>query len=249
MLVIVRLFAAFTGLLAAVVAWSLLMDGQAGTPAFGMAALLAATALGLYILLGRQLTHQHAQVLALVRRGRPLLVNACPAHAAFWLVTTAMGINLVVMAARHSQGKHLAITLLVAAVAVGALLALAHLMWQILQPGPMLRLDRHGLVHALCGRIPWSAVEGIDLRTFHIRNMPPRHILYLRLHQPRRYLERLPWLARCCTAVNWPLIGPPTTSGSHSIRWQCRRKPSSRPPGCCACRPPTTACCPIGGTP
>lgn len=196
MLVIVRVLVAFVGLLTTAEACVMALHGQVGTPAFWGATLVAAAALALNLLLDRLLVTQHAEALELARRGQPLQVSACPWHGTFWLLATAVFIAMAVLAVSHGLGRHTALALCMAVVALGAVLALAHLLWQILQPGPMLRLDRHGLVHALCGRIPWSAVEGIDLRTIHIPRAPSQHHLYLRLRQPRRYLERLPWLAR-----------------------------------------------------
>jgi hypothetical protein len=83
-----------------------------------------------------------------------------------------------------------------AAAATGAWIAFAVILtplwfflslgWLVLRPGPMLRMDAHGIDSALYGPIPWSEVIGLELE---------RNILFLGLREPRRYLKNAPlWL-------------------------------------------------------
>jgi hypothetical protein len=58
--------------------------------------------------------------------------------------------------------------------------------WLVLRPGPMLRMDAHGIDSALYGPIPWSEAIGLELE---------RDILFLGIREPRRYLKNAPlWL-------------------------------------------------------
>jgi hypothetical protein len=85
--------------------------------------------------------------------------------------------------------------------AVGlALLALFVLLgWQlavqVLRPGPMLRMDRHGIDHAMYGPIPWHEVLGIELQSIRTR-YSTQYTLMLGVRDAGRYLENAPSLTR-----------------------------------------------------
>ncbi|NZA24932.1 hypothetical protein H0E84_00895 [Luteimonas sp. SJ-92] len=66
---------------------------------------------------------------------------------------------------------------------------------QVLRPGPMLRMDDHGIDHALYGAIPWSEVVGMDLQVFRSR-YSTHHTLMLGVRGAARYLRNAPPLTR-----------------------------------------------------
>ncbi|MBO9716657.1 MAG: hypothetical protein J7507_07570 [Pseudoxanthomonas sp.] len=66
---------------------------------------------------------------------------------------------------------------------------------QVLRPGPLLRMDRHGIDHAMYGPIPWREVVGIQLQSIRTR-YSTQHTLMLGVRDAGRYLANAPPLTR-----------------------------------------------------
>jgi len=66
---------------------------------------------------------------------------------------------------------------------------------QVLRPGPMLRMDAHGIDHALYGPIRWGDVIGLQLQSVQVRHST-QHTLMLGVRDAPRYLRNAPPLMR-----------------------------------------------------
>lgn len=80
-----------------------------------------------------------------------------------------------------------------ALLSLGLLVLMIVLAWsllrQIWRKGPMLRIDRHGIDHALHGPIPWEDVIGLSLQTIRMKHQTVQTLL-LGVRNPYRYLRQ-----------------------------------------------------------
>ncbi len=84
------------------------------------------------------------------------------------------------------------------------------LLRQVLQPGPMLGMDAHGINHAMYGMIPWGEVVGMELVSAEFQGSI-QHTLVLGVRRPMRFLRRAPELTRWLHRQpmrHWNDVGP-----------------------------------------
>lgn len=111
--------------------------------------------------------------------------------ALFGVLIAATG--LVAFSALRDERSVLAV-----ACGVGCLFFLAgslELIRQALRPGATLVMDPRGIDHAMCGRIPWEEVVGLELKTISVRGRD-YHVLCLGLRKPHRFFDQLSWTMR-----------------------------------------------------
>lgn len=172
-------------------------------PGRGLSAVDAVLAwLGMAALAGLcWMIHGHRQrrrqaLLQRTRAGQPLEADLRTSY--LLLLAAGSGVLLLLMALLLQAGAWL----LAALLSLAALLGIA-LTWDLLlafrRPGPMLRMDRHGVSSAAYGRIPWCDVIGIELQSVRHRH-GSMHTLALCVRNPGRYLEHatplLRWIRR-----------------------------------------------------
>jgi hypothetical protein len=142
--------------------------------------------------LGRLQRAQHARELQATQGGQ-----AFEARAGIGWFTLLLALCVL-----FGWGGHAALQkgqLGMAAVGFALLVLFVLLAWQlavqVLRPGPMLRMDRHGIDHAMYGPIPWNEVLGIELQSIRTR-YSTQYTLMLGVRDAGRHLENAPSLTR-----------------------------------------------------
>ena len=134
------------------------------------------------------------------------------ARGSFWRATTMAGLCLLL--AFGIPASLMRNETIMAMAAFFLLLLFLSLGWglfrQLWRPGPLLKIDSHGLDHAMYGPIPWVDVIGLDLRITQIRWFTI-HTLWIGVRNPHRYFRHAPWLVRwmCAQRSNrYSTFGP-----------------------------------------
>ena len=163
-----------------------------------LAWLLAVMLVGLIVLAAHWQAQREAERLAGVgTHGRFVAHGHAGKHlAGSLLLVLLFGFASVV--AFHREPPLLLLTVPAAALGVWGLQDLLRT-W--LKPGPVLRMDANGIVHARLGAIAWADVFGMAVTETRIKGFRLREFV-LGVRAPARYLHGMPWGFRLLRA-NW----------------------------------------------